>query len=94
MIKRIGPTSISRNSPCPCGSGRKFKKCCQVAQQVATAHVQAAKNKLNQVFAVGEGIIVKGVAFKIVKIAGSCMAIQDWNMSDEDIAKLSGKTVV
>lgn len=21
-------TSIGRNTPCPCGSGRKFKKCC------------------------------------------------------------------
>ncbi len=94
MIQRAETNRIGRNDPCPCGSGRKFKKCCQVAQQVATAHVQAAKNKLNQVFAVGEGIIVKGVAFKIVRIAGRRMAIQDLNMSDEDIAKLSGKTVV
>jgi uncharacterized protein len=23
---------ISRNAPCPCGSGRKFKKCCGVSQ--------------------------------------------------------------
>jgi uncharacterized protein YecA (UPF0149 family) len=23
---------ISRNAPCPCGSGRKFKKCCGAAQ--------------------------------------------------------------
>ena len=22
------PASVSRNEPCPCGSGRKFKKCC------------------------------------------------------------------
>lgn len=22
------PTKIARNAPCPCGSGRKFKKCC------------------------------------------------------------------
>ena len=22
------PTKLMRNSPCPCGSGRKFKKCC------------------------------------------------------------------
>jgi uncharacterized protein len=21
---------IGRNDPCPCGSGRKFKKCCEV----------------------------------------------------------------
>ncbi|MCX5810190.1 MAG: SEC-C metal-binding domain-containing protein [Proteobacteria bacterium] len=24
----IHSTKISRNSPCPCGSGRKYKKCC------------------------------------------------------------------
>src|SRR5207245_5723764 len=23
--------NVSRNDPCPCGSGRKFKKCCAVA---------------------------------------------------------------
>lgn len=22
------PTKLNRNSPCPCGSGRKYKKCC------------------------------------------------------------------
>lgn len=25
------PSSPSRNKPCPCGSGSKFKKCCRVA---------------------------------------------------------------
>ena len=25
LIRRV---KIGRNSPCPCGSGRKFKKCC------------------------------------------------------------------
>jgi hypothetical protein len=24
----IGPAAIGRNAPCPCGSGKKFKKCC------------------------------------------------------------------
>lgn len=27
-VKRPG-VKISRNDPCPCGSGKKFKKCCQ-----------------------------------------------------------------
>ena len=26
--KRLSHTKIGRNSPCPCGSGKKFKKCC------------------------------------------------------------------
>ena len=24
---RFGGTKVGRNDPCPCGSGRKFKKC-------------------------------------------------------------------
>ncbi|MEQ1784803.1 MAG: SEC-C metal-binding domain-containing protein, partial [Hyphomonadaceae bacterium] len=26
------PTKIGRNDPCPCGSGKKYKKCCLQAQ--------------------------------------------------------------
>jgi len=25
---RYGQTKVSRNDPCPCGSGQKFKHCC------------------------------------------------------------------
>ena len=25
LVRRV---KVGRNSPCPCGSGRKFKKCC------------------------------------------------------------------
>lgn len=28
-MKRKNP-KIQRNAPCPCGSGKKFKKCCKV----------------------------------------------------------------
>jgi SWIM/SEC-C metal-binding protein len=35
LIKRkpivVGP-KIGRNEPCPCGSGKKFKKCCEGSQ--------------------------------------------------------------
>lgn len=27
-IKSIYQVKIGRNDPCPCGSGKKFKKCC------------------------------------------------------------------
>jgi uncharacterized protein len=27
--RRLGP--VSRNDPCPCGSGKKYKKCCGAA---------------------------------------------------------------
>lgn len=26
--QRRAPVKVSRNDPCPCGSGRKYKKCC------------------------------------------------------------------
>ena len=25
----LGEQKVGRNDPCPCGSGRKFKKCCE-----------------------------------------------------------------
>lgn len=31
---KLGP-SVARNSPCPCGSGRKFKACCGKAALTA-----------------------------------------------------------
>ena len=24
----VAPERVGRNDPCPCGSGKKFKKCC------------------------------------------------------------------
>ena len=27
-LKATGRTKIGKNDPCPCGSGKKFKKCC------------------------------------------------------------------
>ena len=28
---------IGRNEPCPCGSGKKYKKCCMLNQTAAVA---------------------------------------------------------
>lgn len=28
MVAIEGGAKVGRNAPCPCGSGRKFKKCC------------------------------------------------------------------
>jgi len=27
-------SKLSRNAPCPCGSGKKYKKCCLLGEQV------------------------------------------------------------
>jgi hypothetical protein len=44
---------MSRNAPCPCGSGRKFKRCCTelAAIAVRTASVHAAVGKRIQAWA-------------------------------------------
>ncbi len=89
MIQRTEATRIGRNDPCPCGSGRKFKKCCWVATNLAIAKVHESTSLLNNVFTVGEGILVKGVAFKIIKIQKDHILIEDIKMSAEDIAQLS-----
>lgn len=36
QLKTIRRVKIGRNAPCPCGSGRKFKKCCidQVQEEI------------------------------------------------------------
>ena len=33
---------VGRNDPCPCGSGKKFKKCCAAKNEIATAGPTAA----------------------------------------------------
>src|SRR5690242_7858088 len=33
-----------RNSPCPCGSGRKYKRCCLEKAEGSQAHLFAAKD--------------------------------------------------
>ena len=34
--------TIGRNDPCPCGSGKKFKKCCAAKGETTTAGPKAA----------------------------------------------------
>jgi len=33
LIEGVRMTKISRNAPCPCGSGKKYKKCCLLRQE-------------------------------------------------------------
>jgi hypothetical protein len=34
--------TVGRNDPCPCGSGKKFKKCCAAARETAASGLKAA----------------------------------------------------
>ena len=37
------PTKTSRNAPCPCGSGKKYKKCCLAKDEAAEASVAVSE---------------------------------------------------
>jgi len=37
---------VGRNEPCPCGSGKKYKKCCLPKESVTSAPAQAASNAM------------------------------------------------
>jgi len=39
---------IGRNDPCPCGSGKKYKQCCQQAQQSKSSGVPSLAERINQ----------------------------------------------
>jgi hypothetical protein len=39
---------VGRNSPCPCGSGKKFKKCCLAAVLVGTIAPEVASLRLDR----------------------------------------------
>lgn len=39
------PHNVSRNDPCPCRSGKKFKKCCATARKVVVTHIGAQANE-------------------------------------------------
>ena len=40
------PTKTSRNAPCPCGSGKKYKKCCLAKDEAAEASVAVSEVRL------------------------------------------------
>ncbi len=41
-------SKISRNDPCPCGSGKKFKKCCRERQEDAARLASATPPSLSE----------------------------------------------
>jgi hypothetical protein len=46
-------TKPGRNDPCPCGSGKKFKKCCESKMSkpsIGSAQVLTAPSKISSLF--------------------------------------------
>lgn len=44
---------VGRNDPCPCGSGKKFKKCCEAKvskRSIGNAQVITGKSNLSSLF--------------------------------------------
>lgn len=56
--------TVSRNAPCPCGSGRKYKNCCLEKD----AQVQGARKKKKML------LIMGGVALALVIVFGGLAA--------------------
>lgn len=42
-LRELSPTPVGRNSPCPCGSGRKYKACCLRTNE---ARLRSLRNRL------------------------------------------------
>lgn len=40
ILRKEFNRDIGRNEPCPCGSGKKFKKCCMGTEHMYTEHYQ------------------------------------------------------
>jgi hypothetical protein len=44
---------VGRNDPCPCGSGKKYKKCCELKasrSKIANPTILTGSNKLSSLF--------------------------------------------
>ena len=53
----ITMTKIGRNDPCPCGSGKKYKKCCATkALGPRKVTVQSAGNMMGRISSLSQGL--------------------------------------
>src|SRR5438874_1120241 len=43
MLEEESAMKIGRNDPCPCGSGKKYKKCCLAKDEAAAHQLQATQ---------------------------------------------------
>jgi hypothetical protein len=74
---------IGRNQPCPCGSGKKYKKCCAVKQRVVSSKV--ANSNLQVLFNVtGELFHPVRLYYKILNKQGLLNAFHKMKCMDTD----------
>ncbi len=48
-------SKVGRNDPCPCGSGKKFKKCCELKKHLSVFE----KKEIKQLSSSGAGSLFK-----------------------------------
>lgn len=59
-------TKAGRNDPCPCGSGKKFKKCCDMPKQrkITSASVISSGNTLGKLSSLFQSNVQKDTGEK------------------------------
>ena len=72
--------AVGRNDPCPCGSGEKYKRCCQ-AEGGSTAATSTASRTMMIVIG---GVVLLGLVFIAVSLfaggaEGACPPGQTWS---------------
>ena len=71
-------STIGRNDPCVCGSGKKYKRCCQEEGRSATA---TAASKTTMI--VLGALVLIGLVFMVISVVGggegACPPGQSWS---------------
>lgn len=75
------PNDIGRNDPCPCGSGKKYKKCHMRAQQLER---EAAKKTVSVEALIGAGTIPYEVYLMLRQAQEDNLLAFFWEMTHEE----------
>jgi hypothetical protein len=57
---------VGRNDPCPCGSGKKFKKCCEMKDNHKKIHAQVLSSDVSMSTSTQETSKLSSLFFKKV----------------------------
>jgi hypothetical protein len=57
-VREIEVGHIKRNDPCPCGSGRKYKKCCKLLEEETPREEYGFQPNKSHIVAYGRRLVV------------------------------------
>ena len=84
--------SVGRNSPCPCGSGKKYKKCCLEADTSAKANAEAIYRQENAALQATAGDAGLGIhPYAIAKMVNNPSPELLSGLSPREVAALMDK---